>query len=213
MLLGPLLAGLVGAGLAYKFPAHSDWLRGVWAGLGLFLCVWASNTFPAFPPKVQSDWVAWVGLLPLGLLAGSAWRRALVQGALMLGVGFLLLPTWKAFPVLLATVAAAQLQPVRTDIGGRLAILLSGLGGALALYAGSSARLAFLSLGWGLSCALAGGGTALPLVLLALGGAIFASLPDTLFLALLVLAACDLRRPAGWVALLWIAGTAEFQPV
>lgn len=204
-LAGPLLAGLAATGLARRFPAKALAFRALGAGLGLFLCIWGSNTFPAMPPRVQTDFLAWAAV---GMLL-PRWT----QGPWVLLLAWGMLPQPDGVGMGLTALAAALARPLTPDWRSRLGVLGSALVGAWALFAGSSARLALISLGWGLAAATAGGGSAWPLAVLALIGHAFASLPNPLFFAMLVLAATDLRQPAGWLAAAWVMGTARVEPI
>ena len=208
MLVGPLLAGLAALGLARKFPAWSLTWRAFGAGLGLFLGIWASNTFPALPPRVQTDFLAWGAVLPVG---GLVRGQKLARFLLTLGLAAAMLPHPDWVAVLATAIAAMGGEAVTPTWPSRMSVGASSLVGAWAFYAGASARLAFLSVGWGLATMVAGGGTTLPLALLALIAHTFASLPDSLFLGILVLAAADFRKPVGWMAGAWVLGTARLE--
>lgn len=205
----PLLVGLAGVWLARR-RQNENW-RAAAASFGLFWAIWASNTFPAFPPRVQTDWLAWGLLLPLFWLPSRL--RVAAQGLLVAGLSAAshLPPDWGA--VLLTGFAGALAPETQPIWRSRASGLLMGVAGALALYTGSSARLAVFSVAWGLLSALTGGGSAWPLAVLAFAGHTFASLPDSLFLGMLLLSAAGLRQPIGWLAAAWIGVHADLQTV
>lgn len=196
---GPLLAGLAGLALG-KWRQQPIW-RAVFSGAGLFFCIWSTNVFPQFPPKVQMDWIAWAALLPT--FSSKAGKIAL---ALLVGWGMLPHPDWAFFAMVLAAAYGEE-----TDLSwkSRLSTVGVSLLAGGALYTGSSARMAIAAVGWGIASGIAGGGSSLPLALLLLAGHAFAFLPDLLLVGTLVLAMVGLRQPVGWMAAAAVAANLQ----
>lgn len=203
-LLLPLAAGLSGALAARRFA----WAPVVAASLAGLLGLWASTGFPAFPPELHVEILAW-GMLPLGLAERARWKTWM-RGSL--GLGLLAWIQWQVgmdfWWLGILGLGAAFSLPQGANRSERMEGLGLGLLSMMALYAGDSLRLGLLALGMGLGMAAAGGGSRVWMALMAGIGVSYAGLSDGLALALVTLGIAGLRHPAGWVAGLYVLGRA-----
>jgi hypothetical protein len=199
-LLVVTLAGLLGAGLARYFPQT----RGVAASLAGILALGAGTGWPAFPPAIHVEILAW-GLLPLGLVELLPFRtllRGLVATGLLVWIQS---RTGIQWPNLALLGLAAAFTPAQgPGWRERAEAVALGLLAMIALYVGDSLRVGMLGMALGLGMAAAGGGSRVWLPLLAGIGSHYANLSESLVLALAVLGASGLRHPAGWLAALLV---------
>ncbi len=196
------LAALLGARAARHFPQA----RVVAASLAGILALGASTGWPAFPPSIHADILAW-GLPFLGLIELAPLPfRGLLRGAVGAGLlAWIQSRTGIHWPNLALLGLAAAFTPAQ-GLGWRERTegLALGFLTLVALYVGDSLRVGMLGLALGMGVAAAGGGSRVWIPLIAGIGSHYANLSDDLVLALAVLGVSGLRLPAGWLAALVI---------